>query len=237
MDRIDKIIGSQTEYSRKDVKKLVSQKRVKINDKVVLKSDIKVDTKRDNIYIDNNQINIKEYVYLVLNKPMGYISATEDSKMKTVLELIDKKYTHRNLFPVGRLDKDTTGLLIITDDGKFSHDVLSPTKHVSKIYEVTLDIPVDKKMVKAFKEGIKLNDGMCKTALMEITGENSARVTLTEGRYHQIKRMFACFGTKVIKLHRIKMGELYLPENLKEGEYRELTLEELEKIKTREKNI
>lgn len=237
MDRIDKIIGSQTEYSRKDVKKLVSQKRVKINDKIVLKSDIKVDTKRDNIYIDDNQINIKEYVYLVLNKPMGYISATEDSKMKTVLELIDKKYTHRNLFPVGRLDKDTTGLLIITDDGKFSHDVLSPTKHVAKTYEVTLDIPVDKKMVKAFKEGIKLNDGMCKIALMEITGENSARVTLTEGRYHQIKRMFACFGAKVIKLHRIKMGELYLPENLKEGEYRELTLEELEKIKTREKNI
>lgn len=233
MERLDKVIGAQTEYSRKDIKKLISQKRVKVNGEIVLKSDVKVDVNQDIISIDGTQINIKEHIYLVLNKPMGYISATEDRSQATVLDLIDEKYLHRELFPAGRLDKDTTGLMIITDDGKFSHDILSPSKHVAKTYEVTIDIPVTKKMVEVFKDGIDLNDGKCKTAIMEITGENSAKVTLTEGRYHQIKRMFGCFGAKVIKLHRIKMGDFYLPEDLKEGESRELTLEELEKIKSR----
>ncbi len=233
MERLDKVICSQTEYSRKDIKKIVSQKRVKVNDEIVLKSDIKVDLDKDLIYIDDNIINIKEYVYLILNKPMGYISATEDKAQKIVLDLIDDKYLHRELFPAGRLDKDTTGLMIITDDGKFAHDILSPKKHVSKTYDVTIDIPVTEKMVKKFKEGIDLNDGKCKTAIMEITGEYSAKVILTEGRYHQIKRMFGCFGAKVIKLHRLKIGELELPQDLKEGEFRELTQEEIEKIKGR----
>ena len=125
----------------------------------------------------------------------------------------------------------TTGLMIITDDGKFAHDILSPKKHVSKTYEVTIDIPVTEEMVKGFKEGIDLNDGKCKTAIMEITGEYSSIVILTEGRYHQIKRMFGCFGAKVIKLHRIKMGNLELPKDLEEGKVRELTIEELDKIK------
>ncbi len=233
MERLDKVICSQTEYSRKDIKKIVSQKRVKVNDEIVLKSDIKVDADKDLIYIDDNIINIKECVYLVLNKPVGYISATEDRTQKTVLDLIDKKYLHRELFPAGRLDKDTTGLMIITDDGKFAHDILSPKKHVSKTYEVTIDIPVTEEMVTKFKEGIDLNDGKCKTAVMEIIGKYSAKVILTEGRYHQIKRMFGCFGAKVVKLHRLKMGNFELPENLKEGESRELTQEEIEKIKQR----
>ena len=233
MERLDKVICSQTEYSRKDIKEIVSQKRVKVNDEIVLKSDIKVDADKDLIYIDDNIINIKECVYLVLNKPVGYISATEDRTQKTVLDLIDNKYLHRELFPAGRLDKDTTGLMIITDDGKFAHDILSPKKHVSKTYEVTIDIPVTEEMVTKFKEGIDLNDGKCKTAVMEIIGKYSAKVILTEGRYHQIKRMFGCFGAKVVKLHRLKMGNFELPENLKEGESRELTQEEIEKIKQR----
>ena len=233
MERLDKIICSQTEYSRKDIKKIVAQKRVKVNDNIVSKSDIKIDENKDIISIDDICISVKENVYLVLNKPMGYISATEDRSQKTVLDLIDEKYKHRELFPAGRLDKDTTGLMIITDDGKFAHDILSPKKHVSKTYEVTIDIPLTEEMVKAFKEGIDLNDGKCKTAELEILKENLAKVVLTEGRYHQIKRMFGCFGAKVIKLHRIKMGNFNLPKDLNEGESRELTLEEIELIKTR----
>lgn len=231
MDRIDKIIGNQTQYSRKDIKKLISEKRVQVNGEIILKSDIKVDIDKDVISIDGININIKKHVYLVLNKPKGYISATEDRSMPTVLDLIDKKYSHRELFPAGRLDKDTTGLMIITDDGQFAHDILSPKKHVSKTYEVTIDIPTNDDMVKGFKEGINLNDGKCKTAIMEITGEYTARVILTEGRYHQIKRMFGCYGAKVVKLHRVKMGNLVLPKDLKEGESRELTFEEFKKIK------
>ena len=231
MERLDKIICSQTEYSRKDIKKIVSQKRIKVNGRIIIKSDIKIDENKDIILIDDKEIQIREYVYLILNKPKGYISATEDRIQKTVLELIDDKYLHRDLFPAGRLDKDTTGLMIITDDGKFAHEILSPRKHVSKTYEVTLDIPVTEEMVKRFKDGIDLNDGKCKTAVMEITGEYSAKVILTEGRYHQIKRMFGCFGAKVIELHRIKMGGLELPNDLREGESRELTFEEIKKIK------
>lgn len=233
MERLDKIIGAQTEYSRKDVKKLVLQKRVTVNGELVYRSDIKIDEKQDIICIDNNQINMDKNVYLILNKPEGYISATEDKTQKTVLDLIDSKYLHRDLFPAGRLDKDTTGLMIITDDGKFAHDILSPKKHVSKKYEVTIDIPVTEEMVKGFREGINLNDGICKTALLEITGEYTSNVTLTEGRYHQIKRMFGCFGAKVTKLHRVQIGNLRLPEDLEKGKSRELTKEELELIQKR----
>ena len=228
MERIDKIIGMQTEYSRKDIKKLILQKRVKLNGELVLKSDTKINPNIDIITIDGNTINIKENVYLILNKPTGYISATEDRSQATVLDLIDEKYSHRELFPAGRLDKDTTGLMIITDDGKFAHNILAPKKHIKKSYEVTIDIPVTEEMVKGFEEGIILNDGICKSSKMEITGENTAIVILTEGRYHQIKRMFGCFGAKVTKLNRTGMGNLILPKDLKLGDSRELTQEELE---------
>lgn len=230
MERLDKIIVSQTEYSRKDVKKLVLQKRVSVNGEMVVKPDIKVNREKDIITIDGNKICIQEHVYLILNKPKGYISATEDRKMQTVLDLVPEKYLHRNLFPAGRLDKDTTGLMIITDDGEFAHNILAPKKHVSKLYRVTIDIPVTEKMAEGFEKGIVLNDGECKSAKLEITGEYTAKVTLTEGRYHQIKRMFGCFGAKVIELQRLAMGQLFLPEDLKLGECRELTEIELNKI-------
>ena len=227
MERLDKIIANQTSYSRKDTKKLVSSKRVKVNGEIVSKTDIKVDLDKDVITIDGASINVKKHVYLMLHKPKGYISATRDGKEPTVIELVPGEYSHRELFPAGRLDKDTTGLMIITDDGELAHNILAPKKHVKKTYNVTLDIPVNEKMVKGFAEGVNLNDGVCKTALMEITGEYTARVTLTEGRYHQIKRMFGCFGGKVVELERIKMGNLELPSDLKLGECRELTENEL----------
>ena len=231
MERIDKIIVSQTKYSRKEVKELVRQKRVTVNGETISKSDIKVDSQQDKIKIDGNEITIKKYVYLMLNKPKGYVSATEDKTMQTVLELVPEQYRHRNLFPAGRLDKDTTGLMIITDDGEFAHNILAPKKHVKKLYDVTIDIEVTEEMVEGFKNGVALNDGECKPSLLEITGKNTGQVTLIEGRYHQIKRMFGCYGAKVIELKRIGMGNLILPEDLRMGQCRELTENELEMVK------
>lgn len=230
MERLDRIIATQTEYSRKEVKELIKQRRVLVNWKVVYKSDIKVDCENDRITIDGTELNVKEHVYLMLNKPKGYISATEDRSMQTVLDLVPKEYLHRNLFPAGRLDKDTTGLMLITDDGEFAHNILSPKKHIKKLYSVTLDIPVTKEMVEGFKKGVMLNDGECKSANLEVINENIGIVTLIEGRYHQIKRMFGCYGAKVVELQRIGMGKFMLPNDLKEGECREFTEEELKKL-------
>lgn len=230
MERLDKIIASQGEFSRKDVKKLVSQKRITIDGKLALNSDIKIDSENSLIIIDGKELNIKKFLYLILNKPKGYISATEDKKALTVLDLVPDELFRADLFPAGRLDKDTTGLMIITNDGMLAHNILSPKKHVKKIYEVTIDIPVTEKMVKKFADGIMLNDGECKPGKLEITGEYTCRVTISEGRYHQIKRMFGCLKAKVIELNRICIGNLHLPNNLKQGECRELTENELLKL-------
>lgn len=230
MERLDKILGKQTGYSRKDIKILVKNKRIKVNDEIVLKSDIKI-SDDDIIKLDDIIIELKGFVYLVLNKPKGYVSATEDNTNLTVLDLIDDKYRHRNLFPAGRLDKDTTGLMIITDDGAFAHDILSPKKHVEKTYNVKIDIPITTEMIIGFKDGVNLIDGECKSAVLEKTGEYTGKITLTEGRYHQIKRMFGCFSAKVIELERIKMGKFELPKDLELGKYRELNKEELMLIK------
>ena len=227
MERLDKFISSQTEYSRSDIKKLINKRKISVNNIIISKSDIKINPNIDKVYIDEKLINYKEYVYLILNKPKGYISATEDRTQQTVLELVPKEFRIRELFPAGRLDKDTTGLMIITDDGNFSHEIFSPKKHISKKYEVELDIPVTEEMKIGFKEGVKLNDGECKTANLEIIDKNRCIVTLTEGRYHQIKRMFGCFGAKVIELNRIAIGGLELPKNLTLGTCREMT--EIEK--------
>ena len=233
MERIDKIIATQTNYSRKEVKKLVLQKRVMVNGEIISKSDIKVDENNDKIEIDGNKINVKKYIYLILNKPKGYISATEDPKMPTILDLVPEQYLHRNLFPAGRLDKDTTGLMLITDDGEFAHNILAPKKHIKKVYKVEIDIPINEIMINEFKNGVTLNDGICKTAGLEKIDTYIGKVTLTEGRYHQIKRMFGCFGAKVVNLERIAMGNFQLPNNLKQGECRELTEKEIEEINKR----
>lgn len=228
MERLDKVISNQTEYSRKDAKYLALKRKITVNGEVIFRSDIKVDPDKDVIAIDGKNINVKEHVYLILNKPQGYISATEDKTQKTVLDLVPDEYRCRDVFPVGRLDKDTTGLMILSDDGEFAHNILAPKKHVEKEYEVTIDIKVTEEMKKGFLNGVDLNDGVCKTAILEITGEYTSNVTLTEGRYHQIKRMFGCFGAKVTLLHRIRMGKLTLPKDLEEGMCRELTKEEFE---------
>ena len=230
MDRIDKIIASQGLYSRSDVKYLVSRKRVAIDGEVVRSSSQKADPEKNVITIDGKPLTVKKQIYLMLHKPKGYVSATEDKEHQTVLALVPPEWKGRDLFPAGRLDKDTTGLMIITDDGVLAHNILSPRKHVQKVYGVELDIPVTEEMQKGFAAGVELNDGICKEAELVITGEKTAEVTLKEGRYHQIKRMFGCYGAKVVELHRIAMGDLYLPDDLAEGDCRELTEEELKKL-------
>lgn len=230
MERLDKVISNQTGYSRKEVKDLVRQKRVSVNKNIVSKSDLKVDIDKDEIIVDNSVIKVKKYIYLMLNKPKGYISATEDRSMPTVLDLVPEEYLHRDLFPAGRLDKDTTGLMLITDDGEFAHNILSPKKHITKTYNVTIDIPMTEEMVEGFKNGVNLIDGECKSASLEITGPNTGIVILTEGRYHQIKRMFGCFKATVVELERIAMGNFKLPQDLPLGECREFTDEELKQV-------
>ena len=230
MERLDKVISNQIGYSRKEVKDLVKQKRITINGDIALKSDVKVDVLVDKIFVDGEEISFKKFVYLMLNKPKGYVSATEDKNMPTVLELVPDEYLHRDLFPAGRLDRDTTGLMLITDDGEFAHNILSPKKHVKKTYNVTIDIPMTEEMVNGFKNGVNLIDGECKEAELTITGEYTGVVVLTEGRYHQIKRMFGCYGAKVIELNRICIGNLYIPKELKLGQVREATYIELQKI-------
>lgn len=234
MERIDKIISSQSNFSRKEVRQMILRNRVSINGQTVNKYDMKVDEKNIEIAVDGELLTLKKNIYLILNKPKGYISATEDKSQKTVLELIPEKFKGRELFPAGRLDKDTTGLMLITNDGVMAHNILSPRKHIKKVYEVVIDIEMREEMVIGFRGGVKLSDAECKSAELKITGKSEGIVTIREGRYHQIKRMFGCFGAKVIELNRIGMGNLTLPENLKLGECRELTDVELEMIQ--EKN-
>ncbi len=230
MKRIDKIISEQTNFSRKEIKKLVSQGAISADGNLVKKPEEKFDESAVTICINGKELEIKKHIYLLLNKPKGYVSTTDSISERSVLELVPEKYKTRELFPAGRLDKDTAGLMLITDDGEFAHNILSPRKHVRKIYEVTLDIPVTEKMKKGFEKGVKLNDGECKTASIEIIGEYQAKVTLTEGRYHQIKRMFGCYQAKVVELKRICMGNLFIPEDIALGDVREATDQELQMI-------
>lgn len=231
MERIDKIISNQTGYTRKKVKEMIRKKKITLNGEIISNFALKVNEEQDEIKLNGKKINLKRHIYLMLNKPKGYISATEDKTMKTVLDLLPIEYLQRNLFPAGRLDKNTTGLMLITNDGDFAHNILSPKKHVTKTYNVTIDIPITETMVTEFKNGVQLNDVKCKPAFLKITGLNTGIVTITEGKYHQIKRMFGCFGAKVTELQRIAIGNFKLPSDLKTGESREFTEIELKKIK------
>ena len=233
LKRIDRILSEQTNYSRKEIKKFVSKGLVLVNGLVVRKSDEKYDDDNISIKINGKDIRVSKHFYLLLNNPKGYISTTVSDKDKTVIDLVPDKYKTRTLFPAGRLDKDTTGLMLITDDGVFAHNILSPKKHIKKIYEVVIDKEISVEMVNGFRDGVKLNDGECKSALLEKIDTNKCLVTLTEGRYHQIKRMFGCYKAKVLELKRICMGELYLPSDLGVGEVREVSDEELLKIQSK----
>ena len=236
MERLDKIIASQGQYSRSDVKKLVKQGRVTLDGAAVKSSDIKADPEKAVIAIDGRVLGYKKHLYIMLNKPKGVISATEDPTQPTVIDLVPKELRREGLFPAGRLDGDTTGFVLITDDGDFAHRILSPKNHIMKTYIATLQRELTEADIEAFRNGIELKDGtLCLEAQVSAVAGTvpMAQVKICEGKYHQVKRMFAALGNKVLELRRIKMGELSLDEKLSEGQCRELTQEELILIEKR----
>lgn len=232
--RLDKFLGNHGFGTRKEVKLLVKRGAVKINDVLVKKADIKIVPENDTVTVYDEAVVYEPFVYIMLNKPAGYISSTKDYKDETVLELIDG-LEHYDLHPVGRLDKDTEGLLILTNDGQFSHDVLSPRKHVNKTYFARVDGYVTDETVELFKAGVTLDDGYkAMPAELQIVsaGEISEiELVIQEGKFHQVKRMFKAVDMTVIYLKRIKMGGLPLDESLAPGAYRKLTLEEINFVK------
>ena len=237
MERLDKIISTGGGVSRSDARKLILKGKVSVNGKTVRDIAFKVDPKADEISLFGEPITYKKHLYLIMNKPKGVLTATEDKNKQTVIDLIPDELCRRDLFPVGRLDKDTTGLLIITNDGDFAHQLLSPNKKVPKKYLVTLDGEVGEELIAKFKEGLTLADGtkLSSATLQILSDLHTAFVTITEGKYHQIKRMFGLFDLGVNELKRVSFAGLTLPEDLLEGEVRELTVNEHECIKNAKK--
>ena len=234
MMRLDKFLTELGIGTRKEVKEIVKKGHIKVNENIAKNSDIKIDENNDKIYLDNELLVYEKFVYLMLNKPAGVVSATFDNRDKTVIDLINE-YKHLNLFPFGRLDKDSEGLLIISNDGQLAHHLLSPKKHVDKTYYVDVEGLVTEDDIQKFKEGITLDDGkLCKSAKLEIIESNNISkcyVTISEGVFHQVKRMFESVNKKVIYLKRITFGNISLDNSLKLGEYRKLTEEEIERLK------
>ncbi len=229
-ERLDKALAAQGTWSRRDVKALVSRGAVLVNGTVARRPEQKVDMDADQVTVEGRTVALRRHIYLLLNKPAGVVSATRDPRERTVVDLVPPGLRRKGLFPAGRLDKDTTGMMLLTDDGEFAHRILSPRNHVPKTYLARLDKPVTPEMAEAFGAGIPLKDGDCLPARLERVEENLARVTICEGMYHQIKRMFGVCGAKVLSLRRISMGGLGLDETLPEGSCRELLPEELAKI-------
>ena len=229
MKRLDKILSEAGVAGRKELKDMIRMGRVQVNGIAVTKADQKFDETQVTITVDGEVVDTEKYVYYMLHKPEGVVTATEDGEHKTVLDLFPEALQKRGLFPVGRLDKDTTGLLILTNDGDYAHRIISPKTHVSKRYMAQTDGIADAADAAAFAEGIVLRDGTaCLPAGLEVTGTDICYVTLLEGKYHQVKRMLASRGKPVVKLHRCSIGALSLDESLRAGEFRRMTAEEVE---------
>ncbi len=236
MERIDKILSNLGYGTRKDLKKIVKNGMVQVNGITIKDSAMKVDPEKDKIIINGEGIFYREFIYLMMNKPAGVISATFDNKDETVIDLLEVEHQVFEPFPVGRLDKDTVGLLLLTNDGDLNHRLISPKWKVDKVYFAKIDQKVTEEDIEKFKHGITLDDGYrCKEAILEIqkASEEGSEIVLTiqEGKFHQVKRMFEAVGKKVTYLKRIEFGTLPLDEDLEEGEYRELTEEEIAILK------
>ncbi|GGI10001.1 pseudouridine synthase [Gottfriedia solisilvae] len=234
--RIDKILANMGYGSRKEVKGLLKQGVVKIGDNIVKSPKEHVDLDNQVVSVNGEVVVYKEYVYLMMNKPPGVISSTEDSEHETVIGLLEYEDIIFDPFPVGRLDKDTEGLLLITNDGQLAHQLLSPKKHVPKKYYATIDGIVTEEDIKAFEQGVTLDDGYeTKPGYLTILTsgqESEIELVIMEGKFHQVKRMFEAVGKTVTYLKRLEMGPLKLDETLELGEYRELTDEELELLRS-----
>lgn len=238
--RLDKILAYLGYGSRSDVKKMVKQGRVVLNGVVPKDSGMQCNPYEDDIAVDGERIEYRDFVYLMLNKPQGVISATEDYRERTVLDLIPEEFRVFSPFPVGRLDKDTEGFLLLTNDGQLAHDLLSPRKHVPKTYEAHVLGEVGEREIALFRQGVTLDDGyVTLPAELEVLehmneeggAQSRIRLTISEGKFHQVKRMFMAVGSKVVYLKRISMGPLNLDDSLALGSFRELSDMEVELLK------
>lgn len=236
--RLDKLLSNMGYGSRKEIKLIVKSKAVEVNGKVAKDVSMHVDSEMDEILVSGEKVIYTEFVYLMMNKPPGVISATEDKKDQTVIDLLEPIDQHFQPFPVGRLDKDTEGLLLITNDGHLTHQLLSPKKHVPKLYFAEIEGLVTEEDILKFKEGVILEDGyLTKSGDLTIlrSGETSEiELVITEGKFHQVKRMFEAVGKRVTYLKRLKMGSLELDSSLTLGQYRPLTEKELEELKPKD---
>lgn len=231
--RLDKFLSERTEYTRSQIKKLIKSGEVKVDGTAVSACDIKIDPEAQSVTVCGNRVRSERYTYLLLNKPPGYVCSTDNGDGETVMKLVPPELRTKGLFPAGRLDKDSLGALLITDDGDLAHRMLAPKKHIPKIYIVKLDRAFESKYVDLFKNGLVLSSGeKCLPAKVK-AAKNSDRlafVELHEGKYHQIKRMFAAVGNHVDSLMRISLGGLILPEKLAIGECMELLHKDVENL-------
>lgn len=230
--RIDRFLCHMGIGSRSEIKKFLKTCRVKLNGKFEKSSNTQVDIDKDEILFDDKIVIYKEFTYLMLNKPKDYISATFDPKLPTVLELLEFPYSNMELFPVGRLDIDTTGFLILTNDGKFSYNITNPKKKVNKKYLVTLRDDISSNQIESLENGIyfEKEDFTTENAKVEEISKREIYLTISEGKFHQVKRMLEYVGNEVVELKRVSIGNLSLDEKLELGEYREITNTELEEI-------
>ena len=234
MMRLDKYLAERTGMTRSESRKAITKGRVMVAGKICRKADTQLDETAAQIALDGAPLagEYKKYVYIMLNKPAGVLTATRDPRKPTVVDAMPEDWKRRGLFPVGRLDKDTTGLLLLTDDGTFAHKVISPKSHVSKLYEAVVDGTPCEADHAAFREGIVLRDGtQCLPAELIDLGGGRVQVEVFEGKYHQVKRMLGSRQMSVLQLKRLRIGGLWLDGSLAEGEYRRLTPEEIEKIR------
>lgn len=233
--RLDKFIGHTTSLSRAEAKKSI-KKGVLVNGRIVKTPDFKIDEFKDEVIVNEEKLIYQKYIYIMMNKPKDIISATEDNKIKTVVDILDEQERIFKPFPVGRLDKDTEGLMLLTNDGDLAHKLTSPKKDIVKKYYVEVFGTIEDMHITYFKKGVILDDGYkCKSAILDILTSNEtgskAYIYITEGKFHQVKRMMKSIGCEVTYLKRLSIGELVLDENLKLGEYRYLTNQELKKLK------
>ena len=232
--RLDKLLSNMGYGTRKEVKQLMKKGAVRVNEETVKDAAMHVDTEKDEVTILGEKVVYKEFMYLMMNKPQGVLSATEDKRDQTVIDLVDEAYNIFELFPVGRLDKDTEGFLLLTNDGKLAHNLLSPKKGVPKTYYAHIDGVVTEEDAEKFLEGVILDDGYetkpGNLRILKSADISEIELTITEGKFHQVKRMFEAVDKTVIYLKRLSMGPLLLDESLSLGSYRELTEEELNQL-------
>ena len=237
MIRLDKFLSEMGVGTRQEVKQYIRKGKVEVDGEIAKRPELKVDETKANVTLDGERIGYASYVYYMLNKPSGVVSATEDKREKTVIDLI-KGQKRKDLFPVGRLDKDTEGLLLITNDGDLAHQLLSPKKHVDKVYRARIEGQVTAEDAALFAKGLEIDDEdgawramPAKLNILSSGPESEVEITIREGKFHQIKRMFEAVDKKVVYLKRLSMGSLRLDETLAMGEYRELTEDEVQALK------